>query len=57
MRRAILSANDGDFLIIKGDHEKSFSEIQMGAESMSCEIIEKTIDKNGVWIIKILVKK
>ncbi len=57
MRKAVLKANEGDIISIKGDHPQSFEEIKMGAGALGCEVEEAVNAGEKGWRIRIKVKK
>ena len=53
-REAIMHAQKGDIIRVKGTHPQSFDEIPMALDSMGKEILEKTQD-GDLWTITFVV--
>jgi tRNA 2-thiouridine synthesizing protein A len=53
-REAIMHAQKGDIIRVKGTHPQSFEEIPMALDVMGIEILEKTKD-DELWAITFVV--
>ncbi|MBN2324518.1 MAG: sulfurtransferase TusA family protein [Spirochaetes bacterium] len=53
-REAILRAEEGDVIRVKGTHPQSFEEIPMALDAMGIEILEKTKD-GELWTVTFVV--
>lgn len=55
MRKAVMKAQKGDLIEIRGTHEASKKEIPMAVHSLGLELVSISEDANGVW--HILIRK
>jgi tRNA 2-thiouridine synthesizing protein A len=55
MRKAVLKAEKGNVIEVKGTHEASQQEIPMAVESLHLNLISSEKDSDGVW--HIFIKK
>ena len=55
MRKAVMKAEEGDVIEVKGTHDASQLEIPMAVESMHLRLSSSKKDADGVW--HIFIKK
>jgi tRNA 2-thiouridine synthesizing protein A len=55
MRKAVMKAEEGDVIEVKGTHEASQFEIPMAVESMGFHLLSSKKGRDGVW--HIFIKK
>jgi tRNA 2-thiouridine synthesizing protein A len=55
MRKAVMKANKGDVIEVKGTHEASQQEIPMAVESLHLDLLSSEKDAEGTW--HIFIKK
>ena len=51
MRKAVMKAENGNVIEVKGTHEASQIEIPMAVESMQLDLLSSDKDGDGVWHI------
>ena len=55
MRKAVMKAQEGQVIEVRGTHKASQKEVPMGVNSLGLEILEESVDDEGVW--HIFIKK
>ena len=53
MRKAVMKAEKGQVIEVKGTHKASQKEVPMAVNSLGLEILEESVDDESVWHIYI----
>ena len=53
MRKAVMKADKGQVIEVKGTHSASRQEIPMAVESLRLQLLASNKDENGIWHIYI----
>jgi TusA-related sulfurtransferase len=55
MRKAVMKAQEGQVIEVRGTHKASQKEVPMAVNSLGLEILVESVDDEGVW--HIFIKK
>ena len=53
MRKAVMKAEKGQVIEVRGTHKASQKEVPMAVNSLGLEILEESVDDESVWHIYI----